>query len=161
MALRIIRKNGEAILRQQSKEVKKITPALVRLLEDMAETMEAAVGVGLAAPQVGVGKRIIVVKHDCDTVLELINPVILKATGTEIGNEGCLSCPGLSGEVERAAEVEVEGLNREGKKIRINAEGLLARILQHEIDHLNGILFIDKATSISDESALVKRTGRA
>ncbi len=151
MALRIIRKNGEAILRQQSKEVKKITPALVRLLEDMAETMEAAVGVGLAAPQVGIGKRIIVVRHERDTVLELINPVVLKAAGIETGSEGCLSCPGLYGEVERAAEVEVEGLNREGKKIRINGEGLLARILQHEIDHLNGILFVDKATNISSE----------
>ncbi len=151
MALRVIRKNGEAILRQQSKEVKKITPAIVRLLEDMTETMEAAIGVGLAAPQVGVGKRIIVVKPDKDNLLELINPVILKASGTEAGNEGCLSFPGFYGEVERAAKVEVEGMNREGKKVRIHGEGLLARVLQHEIDHLNGILFVDKATNISSE----------
>ncbi len=156
MALRIIRKNGDAILRQRSKEVKKITPAIVRLLEDMAETMEVAVGVGLAAPQIGVGKRIIVVKPDQNNFLELINPVILKATGVETANEGCLSCPGLYGEVERAAEVEIEGLNREGKKIRVHAESLLARILQHEIDHLNGILFIDKATNISNDLAYGK-----
>lgn len=144
MAVRIIRKDTDPVLRKKAKEIKEITPAILRLLQDMAETMDAANGVGLAAPQVGIAKRIVLVKVGKNELLELINPVILNQSGDEVDVEGCLSFPGLYGEVARAVEVEVEALDREGKKKIIKGTGLLARALQHEIDHLEGVLFVDK-----------------
>lgn len=151
MAVRNVRKKNDPVLRQKAMEVKKITPAVIRLLEDMLETMDAAQGIGLAAPQVGIEKRIIVIKLGKIDLTELINPIIIMAEGEEVAVEGCLSFPGLYGEVKRAVEVEVEGLDRNGSKIRVRSKGLLARALQHEIDHLDGILFVDKVTKYVDE----------
>lgn len=113
----------------------------------MAITMEKADGVGLAAPQVGVSLRVIVLDVG-EGLIELINPVIIASTGCELGSEGCLSVPGIYGDVERFAEVTVVGLNRFGKKVTITGSGLLSRALQHEIDHLEGVLFIEKAQTI-------------
>jgi len=109
--------------------------------------MLAAPGVGLAAPQVGVGLRVIVVKVDAN-LYTLVNPEVVKASGEQVGLEGCLSIPGYVGEVKRALRVVVRGLNRHGKTVRIKAEELLARAFQHEIDHCDGILFIDRLTSL-------------
>lgn len=143
---------GDPILREKAQPVKKITPNLLKLLDNMAETMYAAPGVGLAAPQIGVGKRVIVVDVG-DGLVELINPEIVAAEGTEIGLEGCLSIPRVQGEVPRSARVVVRGLDRDGKEREYKAEGLFARALQHEIDHLDGILFIDKAVRWLEGSA--------
>ena len=151
MAERIIRKDSDPVLRQRAREIKEITPAILRLLDDMVETMEGANGIGLAAPQVGISKRMIVIKIGKNDPLELINPSLLCKEGEESDVEGCLSFPGMYGEVPRALEVEVEALNREGKKITIKGTGLLARALQHEIDHLDGILFVDKVEKFVDK----------
>ncbi len=151
MAVRIIRKDTDPVLRKKAKDIQEITPAILRLLEDMAETMDAANGVGLAAPQVGIAKRIVLVKIGENELLELINPVILKQSGDEVDVEGCLSFPGLYGEVARATEVAVEALDRQGKKKTIKGTGLLARALQHEIDHLEGVLFVDKVLKFTEK----------
>lgn len=147
MAVMEIRKAGDKILKELAVPVDKIDRKIRSLLNDMAETMYAADGVGLAAPQVGVSQRIVVIDVG-DGLLELINPVIIAKDGCETGTEGCLSVPGMCGEVERYATVTVEAVNRNGKKIQINGSGLLARALQHEIDHLNGILFIELAKTM-------------
>lgn len=144
-----ILKVGDPVLREKAKPVKKITKETKNLLDRMQVTMREANGVGLAAPQVGVSRRIIVVDAG-DGLIELINPAIKQSTGCVADIEGCLSVPGVYGEVERASIVTVEGLDRNGKEIRIEAQGLKARALQHEIDHLDGILFIDKARIIEN-----------
>lgn len=142
MAIRMIRLEGDPVLREVAKPVREITKNIIKLLDDMAETMYDADGVGLAAPQVGVPKRVIVM--DCgDGLIEMINPEIISKEGEQIGPEGCLSIPGVTAEVARANKVVAKGLNRHGKEITVEGEGLLARCIQHEIDHLNGILFID------------------
>lgn len=148
MAVLDIRKAGDKILKEIAQPVIKIDKKIKKLLDDMLETMEIADGVGLAAPQVGVSLRVIVIDIG-EGVIELINPVITESMGCELGNEGCLSIPGVFGEVERFAEVTVEGINRFGKKVKIAGKGLLGRALQHEIDHLEGILFIEKAQTIN------------
>lgn len=147
MAIYNIIKKEDQLLRKRSKLVPKITPNVLKLLDNMRETMYTAQGVGLAAPQVGVLKRIVVIDVG-EGLIELINPEIIEASGEDTDVEGCLSCPGLIGEVTRASKVKVKALNREGKEITIIGEDLLARCLQHEIDHLEGILFIDKAKNI-------------
>jgi len=147
MSSRKIVKVGDPVLRQQAKPVTVINKKIKRLLDDMAETMYQARGVGLAAPQVGVSKRIIVVDVG-EGLWELINPEIIFREGEEIDLEGCLSIPGVTGEVMRASRVRVRGLDRTGQQQVITAEGFAARALQHEIDHLDGILFIDKALRI-------------
>lgn len=134
---------GDPILREKAQPVRKITPNVLKLLDSMADTMYAAPGVGLAAPQIGVSKRVIVVDVG-DGLVELINPEIVAAEGRDVGPEGCLSIPGVQGEVPRAARVVVRGLDRHGQEREYRAEGLFARALQHEIDHLDGILFIDR-----------------
>ena len=139
---------GDPVLRQVAVEVTKIDKKIVKLLKDMAETMYAANGVGLAAPQIGVSKRIVVIDVG-DGLLEMINPVITKKEGSVVGGEGCLSVPDYEGEVERAAYVECEFTNRKGQRMLLQSDGLLAIACQHETDHLDGILFIDKAQSIS------------
>lgn len=144
MAVYQIVEMGAEVLREKSKEVKEITPNIVRLLDNMFDTMYAADGVGLAAPQIGITKRVVVIDVG-DGPIELINPVIVDQEGESDDNEGCLSIPGVTGDVVRAATVTVHALNREGKLQEIKAEGLLARCCQHEIDHLEGILFVDKA----------------
>jgi peptide deformylase len=142
-----IRKAGDKVLKEQAAPVARIDKKIKRLLDDMVQTMYEAEGVGLAAPQVGVSVRVVVIDAG-DGLIELINPVITGAEGCETGAEGCLSIPGVYGDVERHAKVTVEGLNREGKKVCITGTGLLARALQHEIDHLEGILFIDRADTL-------------
>ncbi|HED24122.1 MAG TPA: peptide deformylase, partial [Firmicutes bacterium] len=137
--------------------VKKINSAVLRLLDDMAETMKEARGVGLAANQVGVAKRMILAidgVDDEEKVLELINPVCENNEGESIGLEGCLSVPGCYGEVPRAEKVTIRAVDRTGKEFQLAAEGMLARILQHEMDHLDGILFTDKAIRILDPEEL-------
>lgn len=142
-----IKKAGNKVLKEIAAPVGKIDRKIKQLLDNMAETMYAADGVGLAAPQVGVSLRIVVIDIG-EGLLELINPEIASREGSETDTEGCLSVPGMYGEVERYASVTVEALNRSGKKFRVNGSGLLARALQHEIDHLNGILFIELAKTV-------------
>ena len=143
MALRQIVKIGEPVLRKKSKVVKEINDRLIDLLDDMADTMYEAYGVGLAAPQVGILKRVVVVDIG-DGLIELINPEIIEAEGEYLDNEGCLSVPGESGDVLRPYRVKVRALNRFGETIEIEGEELLARAFCHEIDHLDGILYVDK-----------------
>ena len=138
---------GDPVLNEIAKPIGEITPNVIKLLENMADTMYAYDGVGLAAPQIGVSKRAIVVDVG-EGLIELINPEIVDITGEERDVEGCLSIPGVQGEVVRAKKVTVKGLNRFGIEVTITAEGLLARAFQHEIDHLNGILFVEKADNI-------------
>lgn len=149
MALLEIKKAGDPVLKEVCAPVEKIDKQLKKLMDDMAETMYESNGVGIAAPQVGKAIRLVVI--DCQDehgLLELINPVITFREGTETDTEGCLSVPDIYGEVERAAKVKVEFTNRRGKKQRVTATGLLARCIQHELDHLEGQLFIDIAQSI-------------
>lgn len=143
MAIRNIRKDGDEVLRKISKEVDVINDRIITLLKDMAETMYKADGVGIAAPQIGILKRVIVIDAG-EGMIELINPKIISEDGEQIEVEGCLSLPGVFGEVKRPAKVVVEALNASGKKNIIEGEGLMARVLSHEIDHLNGVLFKDK-----------------
>ena len=143
MALRQIVKIAEPVLRKKSKVVKEINDRLIDLLDDMADTMYEADGVGLAAPQVGILKRVVVVDIG-DGLIELINPEIIEAEGEYLDNEGCLSVPGESGDVLRPYRVKVRALNRFGETIEIEGEELLARAFCHEIDHLDGILYVDK-----------------
>jgi len=147
LAIYNIVKKEDLLLREKSKKVPKITANILKLLDNMAETMYDAKGVGLAAPQVGVLKRVIVVDVG-EGIIELINPEIIAGSGEEVDIEGCLSCPGLLGDVKRWAKVKVKGLNREGEEVIVEGEGFLARALQHEIDHLEGILFLDKAENL-------------
>ncbi|WP_054694661.1 peptide deformylase [Syntrophomonas palmitatica] len=137
-------------LRAKAQPVTKINAGVLRALDNMRDTLYAEDGVGLAAPQIGISKRMILVDPG-DNLLELINPVIIKSAGEKSAREGCLSIPGTVGMVKRALEVTVVGLNRQGEEVTIEASDLLARVLQHEIDHLDGILFIDKATDIRRE----------
>ena len=149
MALLDIKKAGDPVLKEVCAPVEKIDKQLKKLMDDMAETMYESNGVGIAAPQIGKAIRLVVI--DCQDehgLLELINPVITFREGTETDTEGCLSVPDIYGEVERAAKVKVEFLNRRGTKQRVTATGLLARCIQHELDHLEGQLFIDIAQSI-------------
>ncbi len=143
MALLPIRTVGDDVLREKAKPVDKVTKKRKKLIKDMIETMYDADGIGLAAPQIGVSERIIVVDVG-EGPFALFNPDIMGKDGEAIDVEGCLSVPEKKGYVKRAAKVVVEGLDEDEKFVRIEAEGLLARCLQHEIDHLEGILFIDK-----------------
>lgn len=145
MAIRNIVKNGDEILRKRAREVENVNDEKIQtLIDDMIETMHAANGVGLAAQQVGILKRVVVIDiYDGTEPVVLINPVILKTKGERDVDEGCLSFPNQFGKVTRPKEVEVEALNREGKKIRIKAKELLAQAICHETDHLDGRLFVD------------------
>lgn len=161
MAIRIIVKDPDPVLRETAKEVTKFNSNLQKLLKDMAETMYDAEGVGLAAPQIGISKRVIVVDvGDENGLLEVVNPVIVESDGEQFGPEGCLSIPNLNGEVRRADHVVVNGQNAFGESITIDATGYLARAFQHEIDHLNGILFTDIAESLYDISEHVEKPSR-
>jgi peptide deformylase len=137
----------DEVLRATALPVKNINAGVLRVLDNMRDTLYAFDGVGLAAPQIGVSKRIIVVDSG-DQLIELINPEIVLAEGEQVGKEGCLSIPNVVGTVKRANRVVVRGLNRDGQPVEYDATELLARAFQHEIDHLNGILFIDKATEL-------------
>ena len=133
---------GSPVLRQRSVEVTEVDDATRRLIDDLFDTMAAAKGVGLAANQVGVARRVAVIDAD-DVRLVLVNPVILEGQGRETAEEGCLSIPEIYAEVTRPGRVTVEATDRDGNRYRQEAEGLLARAIQHEIDHLDGILFVD------------------
>lgn len=145
MTLRKILEDNHPVLRQPALEIIKINDAVQLLIDDMIETMLEAKGVGLAANQVGVSKRILIASTDNENICELINPRCVSAEGEEVGLEGCLSIPGKYGEVPRAMKLEIRALNRHGDEVKLEAEGLLARIIQHEMDHLDGVLFTDKA----------------
>jgi peptide deformylase len=140
----------DPVLKQVAAPVEKINAGVLRVLDNLRDTLLAADGAGLAAPQIGVSKRIIVVSQG-DNCLEVINPEIVYREGEQAASEGCLSVPGLVGLVNRAKKVKVTGLNREGDRFEIEAADLLARALQHEIDHLNGILITDRAIKIRKE----------
>ncbi|MBN6185895.1 peptide deformylase [Aneurinibacillus sp. BA2021] len=144
MSIRMIVKHPDPVLREKCKEVTKFTPNLHKLLDDMAETMYDAEGVGLAAPQVGITKRVVVIDVG-DGIIEMINPEIIERKDEQYGPEGCLSIPGLLGDVRRSRWVKAKALDRNGNEIIVEGEDLLARAIQHEIDHLNGVLFIDLA----------------
>lgn len=148
MAKLKIVKEGDDILRKKCRHVEEITPKIIRLLDDMAETMRAANGVGLAAPQVGVMRRIVVIEVEEGNLIELINPKIIAYAGEQIGNEGCLSVPNTWGTVKRPMHVTVRALNRHGEEFEITGSELLARAFCHELDHLDGKLYIDIATDI-------------
>jgi peptide deformylase len=135
------------ILRQKAKRVPRVDSSIRKLIDDMVDTMVAAPGVGLAAPQVGVGLRVVVIKTDTN-LHTLVNPEMVKWEGEQIGLEGCLSIPGYVGEVKRYMQVVARGLNRHGKPVKIKGDALLARAIQHEIDHIDGILFTDRLTSL-------------
>lgn len=143
MAIRNIRTDGDNILRKVCKPVKEMTPRISELIDDMFDTMYEANGVGLAAPQVGVLKRIVVIDVMEGEAYVLINPEIIEREGEQIGEEGCLSLPGLSGEVARPERVVVKALDREMNPIVVEGTELLARCICHELDHLDGILYKD------------------
>jgi peptide deformylase len=133
---------GDEVLRRRAKPVKTVDAAVRRLIDDLVDTMQDAEGLGLAAPQIGVAKRVFVAR-DGDSVVVLVNPQVRAKSGHDVGVEGCLSMPGLQGNVRRAKELTISALDRSGRTVTYEAEGLLARIFQHEFDHLNGVLFID------------------
>jgi peptide deformylase len=160
MAVLDIHVIDDPVLRRKAKKVVKVTPELRQLLDDMVETMRDAPGVGLAAPQVGVSERVIVVEYAEEEDEEegapppkkklytLINPEIIWTSEDMVdGTEGCLSIPGWLGDVSRHEAIAIKALNRSGQKVKINAEGWLARVFQHEIDHLDGVLYIDRLVS--------------
>ena len=140
-----ILKVGEDVLREKARHVPQITPNIIKLLDNMKDTMYQADGVGLAAPQIGISKRVIIVDAG-DGLIELVNPEIIETLGEETDLEGCLSIPGVNENVTRAFQVKAKGLDRNGMEIIVQGEGLLARALQHEVDHLEGVLFIDKVS---------------
>jgi peptide deformylase len=160
MAIREIVTTPDPILRQRARKVRGVTNEIQTLMDDMVETMRSAPGVGLAAPQVGLSQRVIVVEYAEQSedpeaeprppkLYTVANPEIVRhSSDTEIANEGCLSIPGYIGEVERYSSVTIKGLNQHGGAFRLKAKGWLARIFQHEIDHINGILYIDRASQV-------------
>jgi len=154
MALRTVVTIPDEVLRRKAHKVTNFDKDLSTLVDDMFETMRKAPGVGLAAPQVGISQKVIVVEYAEDEEEKpksyaVVNPEILKTSAeTELGIEGCLSIPNLVGEVERFSAVVVKGFNQKGQPVKIKASGWLARIFQHEIDHLDGILFTDRATRV-------------
>jgi peptide deformylase len=148
VAVRPILNFEQPVLREKAKKVARVDTSIQKLLDDLAETMLDAPGAGLAANQIGVPLRVCVVKGDENQIWGLVNPVIVKSAGSQVGYEGCLSKPGWVGEVERYEAVVVKGLNRHGKQVRIKSNGFTARAFQHELDHLDGVLFTDRLTSL-------------
>lgn len=149
-AKRPVVKIPSKVLRQKAEEVRRVDKKTSELIDRMLKIMKEANGVGLAAPQIGILQRIIVIAPSGMKPLALINPVITAADGSDTGEEGCLSIPGLYGEVTRPDRVEVEGYDRKGRHVGFEMNGMAARVVQHEIDHLDGVLFIDKV----DEATL-------
>ena len=138
----------DEVLLQKAKRVSNVDGSIERLIDDMVDTMHEADGVGLAAPQVGVSLRVIVIELPGEEMLALVNPQIVKRSGERLVEEGCLSVPGYRGEIKRSLKVIVKGLDRSGREVRIRGEGLLAQALEHEVDHVNGILYIDHLESM-------------
>lgn len=157
MAIREILTAEHPVLHQKAKKIRRVDASTGKLIDDLLESMRAAHGLGLAAPQIGVGLRVFVIempedKEDPNAGKQviLVNPEISKSEGEQFGEEGCLSIPGYVGMIRRAMKVTVKGLNRKGKEVRVKGEGLLARALQHEIDHLDGILYTDRLEKPED-----------
>jgi peptide deformylase len=161
MAIRPLAPSGDPVLRKKAKKVRDFGPSLQELIDDMTETMRQAPGVGLAAPQVGVSLRVAVIELPEDEneeeetrdpyrgkLIVICNPEVVKSWGEEEQQEGCLSMPRYVGDVNRATRVVVKAQDRRGKQIRLKAEGFMARVLQHEIDHLNGMVFVDRVESL-------------
>jgi peptide deformylase len=158
MGILPIRIAGDPVLREKAKKVKNIDASIQKLIDDMIDTMRSAPGVGLAAPQVGVSLRVVVIETPDDGLMALINPEVVKKSGERRLMEGCLSVPGYQAEITRSRQVTVKALDREGKEIRLKAnDTLLAQALEHEIDHTNGVLYIDYLTS-ADELIPVRRS---
>jgi peptide deformylase len=148
MAVYAIVRFGDPVLREKAAEVKSITPNIIKLLDNMKDTLYDAHGVGLAAPQIGISKKVVVIDAG-EGIIELINPEITwYSDELETDVEGCLSIPGKQGEVDRYSKVTVKALNRDGETVEITGEGLLARALQHEIDHLFGVMYVDRASKM-------------
>ena len=150
MAIRPIRIVPDPVLRLKAKRVKNIDKSVKKLISDMTETLHEAHGAGLAAPQIGISLRVIALcVPDKETTLEcaIINPEIVRRKGERMVNEGCLSIPGYVGEIKRSEQVRIKGIDPDGKEIKMRAEGLLAQALEHEIDHLNGVLYVDHLES--------------
>jgi len=155
MAVLPICRLPDPVLRKKAKKIRVIDGSIKRLIADMIETMHAAPGVGLAAPQVGVSLRVIVFNVPDGDDMAMINPEIVRRKGEQPVEEGCLSYPGYMAQFKRSETVTVKGFDPDGREIRIKAEGLLAEILQHEIDHLNGMLFLDHLESMDDLTKIV------
>ena len=147
MAIYKVINDQDELLRRKARPVSNVTPNICKLLDNMKDTMYYYQGVGLAAPQIGVSKRVIVVDVG-EGPIEVVNPLIVEAEGLDEDTEGCLSVPGVAGEVPRYTIVTVTGLDRQGHEVRQRAEGFLARVFQHEIDQLEGVLFTDKAKNL-------------
>ncbi len=147
MAVLKIRTLPDPVLRRKAKRVATIDGSIQKLIDDMIDTMHAAPGVGLAAPQIGVSLRVAVIELPGEELITLINPAIIKKQGERIVAEACLSVPGYQGEIKRAVTVKVKAQDRQGKEIRLKGEELLAHALEHELDHLNGTLYIDHIES--------------
>lgn len=153
MAVLPLKYVGEAVLRRKADRVQQVDKPLVRLLDDMLDTMYAANGVGLAGPQIGVSRRILVIDAG-EGPIQMVNPRIVDQKGRQLGTEGCLSIPSVYGEVERWKEIVVKGLNAHGDPVIYEAKGFLAVVFQHEIDHLDGRLFTDLAVDLIDAEAI-------
>jgi peptide deformylase len=149
----------DSVLRHKSVQVENVDAQVIELVQDMSRLMVSAQGIGLAAPQVGISRRVITANIG-EGLIALVNPVILERQGRASMGEGCLSCPGISVEVARSERIQVRGLDLQGKEVTIEAEGLLARVLQHEIDHLNGILIVDKLPWLEKMMAKRRLRGR-
>src|SRR5215469_2730824 len=150
MAIHKVITSENPVLRQKAKKVHRFDPSIARLIDDLFETMHGAHGVVLAAPQIALSIRVFVAEYE-ERKIAMVNPEIIKAEGEELGSEGCLSIPGYVGDnIRRATSVVVKGQDARGKATRVRAEGWLARILQHEIDHLDGILYLDRLDSPED-----------
>ena len=147
MGLRQIRQEGDEILKKKSKPVKEITPAIIAILDDMIETLRDKDGIGLAAPQVGFLKRIAIVEFE-EELYEMINPEIIETRGEQVCNEACLSVPGRCGDIVRPKKLTVKASNRNGEEYTVTVDDFLASAFSHELDHLDGILFLDTATNI-------------
>lgn len=156
MAILNIVKEGDPVLRGKCREVTEITPRIITLLDDMAETLHKADGCGLAAPQVGVRRRIALVEVEEGELIELINPEIIERSGQQEEIEGCLSSPGKWGITKRPMKVTVKALNRKGEEFTVSGSGLKARAFCHEIDHLDGILFVDHAQMVDPDDIEVE-----
>jgi len=161
MALLLVRLYGDPMLRRRAEPVRAVTPEIETLLDDMVETMYDSVGIGLAAPQVGISLRLLVLDEGRGVPRAYVNPVIVEQGGEVVGEEGCLSLPGIFADVRRAQWVVVEAQDRAGGPLRQRASGFLARVFQHEIDHLDGILFIDRLDKVTRDriKRRIKREG--
>lgn len=154
-----MRVHPDPVLRQKAKRVTKIDKTVLKLIDDMIDTMHATGGVGLAAPQVGVSLRVAVIELPEEEPIVLVNPEVVKRSGEMEVTEGCLSLPGYRGDIKRPTKVTAKGFDRHGKEIRIKGEGLLAEALEHEIDHLNGVLYIDHLEDIDSLQKVLPEDG--